>query len=259
MMETVRHRTARACRSTCGALMLAVIVFPCFVTVAAQQSAADSGGSLDAHAISGFWELTFDSRKVPPADLAPGVTPAAIEQHKQADAHAVRWCNLLGTPFIMDPGMPIDIREGTREIIITAETNASPRHLYLDRPAHVSSDIFDATTNGDSIAHWDGDTLVVDTTQIDGKKGITSLPGGGFRTSDSHLTERYKLMEKGSVLSVVFTWEDPKVYRTPHSYEFRYNRLPAQYEPMPAIQCDPYNDVRAKFLEGPGDTVVSLR
>ncbi len=250
---------ARARRNTYAAVLLAVIVFPCFSAIAAQDTAAESGAAFDAHAISGFWELTFDSRKVPPAELTSAVTPATIEQHQQADAHAVRWCNLLGTPFIMDPGMPIDIREGTREIIITAETNASPRHLYLDRATHVSPDIFDATTNGDSIAHWEGDTLVVDTIGFDGKKGLTMIPGGGFRTSDSHLVERYKLLEKGSVLSVVFTWEDPKVYRTPHSYEFRYNRLPAQYEPMPAIQCDPYNDVRAKFLEGPGDTVISLR
>ncbi len=242
-----------------GVLWLAVIVFFCFGAIAAQNAATTSGDASDPHAISGFWELTFDSRNVPPADLAPGITAAVIQEHKQADAHAVRWCNLLGTPFIMDPGMPIDLREGAREIIIAAATNAAPRHIYLDRSTHISPDIFDATTNGDSIAHWEGETLVVDTIGFDGKKGLTLIPGGGFRTSDSHLIERYKLLEKGSVLSVVFTWEDPQVYRTPHSYEYRYNRLPAQYEAMPAIQCDPYNDVRAKFLEGPRDGAVSRR
>jgi hypothetical protein len=199
--------------------------------------------------ISGFWELSFDSRTVPPAELVPGLTKALIEEQAGRDVHAIRWCNLLGTPFIMDPGRPIDIRQGAREVIITAETNASPRHLYLDRPTHISSDIFDATTNGDSIAHWEGETLVVDTIGFDGKKGISEIPGGGFRTSNSHLIERYRLLENGTVLSVVFTWEDAKIFRVAHTYEFRYHRLPKAYEPSPTISCDPYDEVRAKFLE----------
>lgn len=207
--------------------------------------------STNPHDISGYWELSFDSRNVPPADLAPTVTKTALADRAKADEHAIRWCNLLGTPFIMDPGRPLDIREGAREVIITAETNATPRHIYLDRSEHVKAEVFDNTSNGDSIGHWDGETFIVDTVGFDEKKGLVQIPGGGFRTNASHLVERYRLLANGSLLSVVFTWADPEVFRTPHTYEFRYNRLPKQYEPTPAGRCDAYDEERIKFLESP--------
>ncbi len=51
------------------------------------------------------------------------------------------------------------------------------------------------------------------------------------------------------MLSVTFTWTDPTVFRTPHSYEFRYYRLPNSYEPRQWLFCDPYDEERAKFLD----------
>ena len=206
------------------------------------------GPAVDPHDLSGFWDLSIDSRQVPPAKLMPAVTKAVIEQHAKADAKAIRWCNLLGMPYIMDPGRPMDIQQGTREIIVFAEVSASPRHIYLERSKHINPDAFDPTTNGDSIGHWEGDTLVVDTIGFHPTRGITAIPGGGFRTADSHLEERYHLLENGAVLSVTFTWTDPKVYKQPHTYEFRYYRMAPQYEPSPGNPCNPYDDERTKFL-----------
>ena len=134
-------------------------------------------------------------------------------------------------PFTMDKGRPLDIRAGqhrrhhrSRERLRTALPVSEPRHAH-------QPDIFDPSTNGDSIARWEGETLVVDTIGFHADRGITTIPGGGYRTDTSHLVERYRLLKDGSVLSVTFTWTDPKVFRTPHTYEFRYNRLPANYEP----------------------------
>ena len=109
---------------------------------------------------------------------------------------------------------------GPTAIIIVPENSSAPRYLYLNRSAHISDDIFDPSTNGDSIAHWEGDTLVVDTIGFHGDHGITAIPGGGFRTEKSHLVERYRLLKDGAVLSVTFTWTDPTVFRMPHSYEY---------------------------------------
>src|SRR5262245_55511766 len=104
------------------------------------------GGSPD---ISGFWELSFDSRKVPQASLQPGVTRAKIDARAKADAHAIRWCNLLGMPFLMDSGRPLDIRVGSTAVILAPENASAPRYLYLNRTTHISNDIFDPSTNGD--------------------------------------------------------------------------------------------------------------
>ena len=200
--------------------------------------------------ISGFWELSFDSRHVPTASLAPAVTPAVLAKQADQDGSAIRWCNFLGLPMAMGSPRPINIRQGRREIVINFETVATPRHLYF-RSAHANMDVFDPTSNGDSIARWEGDTLVVDTIGFDGAKGVTAIPGGGYRTSDSHLIERYRLMSGGTVLSVTFTWEDPRVFRTPHSYEFRYVRAPRLYEAQPPLACNPFDEARAAFLEVP--------
>lgn len=237
----VRHRAA-AC--LCCA---AVVALASHLATAQSRQPAPAASPRD---FSGFWELSFDSRHVPDANLLPAVTRAMRTARAKKDAYAIRWCNLLGMPFVMDTGRPLDIRQGRTAVIIVPENASGPRYLYLDRSAHVSEDIFDPTTYGDSIAHWEGDTLVADTIGFHPDRGIAAIPGGGYRTGTSHLVERYRLLQDGNLLSVVFTWTDPKMFRTPHTYEFRYYRLPVDYEPRTWLPCDPFDEGRAQFLEG---------
>jgi hypothetical protein len=214
-------------------------------------AAAPAQTAAPSQDLSGFWELSFDSRRIPPAKLVPAVTPAMLAERARKDDYAVRWCNVLGMPFIMDSGRPLDIRQGRTAVILAPEIASPPRYLYLDRPDHVSEEIFDPTTYGDSVARWQGDTLMVDTVGFHTDRGIAAIPGGGFRTATSRLVERYRLLENGAVLSVTSTWTDPNMFQAPHTYEFRYHRLPSDYEPRPWLPCDPYNEGRAQFLEGP--------
>ena len=232
--------------SIAGAALIAALL----ATAAVAQEVRPAPPAFNPRDISGFWELPFDGRRVPPARLTPAMTRAVLDAQAAKDARAIRWCNFLGMPALMGEPRPLDIRQGQRDIVIQPEVNATPRHLYF-RAAHVNQDEFDPTTNGDSIARWDGDTLVVDTVGFAEDKGITAIPGGGFRTPATHLVERYRLVKDGSVLSVTFTWEDAKVFRTPHVYEFRYQRLGRGYEPRPRLACDPFDDERAAFLAGP--------
>jgi hypothetical protein len=206
--------------------------------------------SVSARDISGFWALLADGKKVPPAKLLPRVTKAMIDLHARRDVHALRWCNPVGMPLMMDSGTPIEIRQGPTSVVILAENSLVPRYIYLNRK-HVSPDIYDPSTIGDSVAAWEGDTLVVDTVGFHPAHGVTAIPGGGFRTDKTHLVERYRLLKNGDVLSVVFTWSDPTVFAAPQSYEFRYRRLPPAYEPLNEWPCDPYDDTRASFLGDP--------
>jgi hypothetical protein len=202
-----------------------------------------------ARDISGFWALSFDGRKVPQAKLLPRVTKALLDLHARQDVHAIRWCNPVGLPQIMDSGA-IDIRQGPTSIFMAPESSLVPRYVYLNRK-HVSADIYDPSTSGDSVGAWEGDTLVVDTIGFHPTHGVTSIPGGGFRTDKTHLVERYRLVENGEVLSVRFTWTDPTVFSAPHTYEFRYRRLPPTYEAVSMWPCDPYDEERARFLGDP--------
>ena len=239
-MTTKTGRGVRAMFASSAALLvLSAVMF-------AQKPAPPSA----TRDISGFWGLSVDSRKVPAARLLPRITRAMLDLHARRDAHAIRWCNILGVPAIMDSGTPLDIRQGSTTVVIAPENNPAPRYIYLNRK-HVDPNIYDQSTNGDSVATWDGDSLVVDTVGFHPTHGVTTVPGGGFKTDKSHLVERYRVLESGGVLAVTFTWTDPTVYAAPHVYEFRYRRLPATYEPVSSAPCDPYDEARAQFLGDP--------
>lgn len=212
---------------------------------------ASGTASAQPRDISGYWELPVDGRRVPAAALVPAVTPALLEKVAEQDARSIRWCLPLGLPFTMaGHGRPIEIRQGPRYATIVAESTVAPvRYLYLSRTVHIGKEEFEPTTSGDSIARWDGDTLVVETVGFSGMKGQLSIPGGGFRTEETRLTERYRLLDNGSILSVTFTWTDPNVFQSPHTYEYRYQRLPATYEPRPPLACDAFDTARTAFLE----------
>lgn len=201
------------------------------------------------HDISGYWELGLDTRSVPPAVLVPSITKATLDKVADMDLISMRWCRPLGMPAMMDNGRPLDIQQGRWEVLMTPEANSSPRHIYTSRTQHINPDIFDPSSVGDSIGRWDGDTFIVDTIGFHPKNGRMLIPGGGYRTETSHLVEQYKLLKNGSVLSVTFTWTDPKVFKTPHTYEFRYTRVAGKYEPRQAVGCDPWDEDRAAFVE----------
>ena len=199
--------------------------------------------------ISGFWELRFDSKSIPQAALVPKVTAKDIADHREKDLMAIRWCNYLGVPALMEQS-PLDIRQGRIEVAIIAESVSVARHIYTDGRTHVSTDTFDPTTNGNSIGRWEGETFVVDTIGFSPDRGVTSIPGGGYKTADSHLIERYRLLSGGKQLSVTFTWEGPSVFAKPHTYEFRYYRAPKDTNAR-SLACDPFDEDRARFLTQP--------
>jgi len=167
--------------------------------------------------ISGNWELSYDSRKVPRAKLLPTVTPAKVTQHANLDAHATRWCNLMGLPFVMDSGRPIDIREGPTAVMVVAENVPNPRYLYKGRP-HISADIYDPSTLGDSIAHWEGDTLIVDTTNFSNR---TTFRGS---SENLHLIERFRRVDRDTLLYQV-TIQDPTTFTRSWTIEIPAARL----------------------------------
>jgi hypothetical protein len=202
--------------------------------------------------LSGYWELRFDSANVPKARLRARLTPARVAAQSRKDAHAMRWCNWLGTPFAMTDYRPLDIRQGRREVAIVFEMqNAVARHVYLNRTEHIDQETFDRSTNGDSIARWDGDVLVAETIGFADDRGVTAIPGGGFRTSSSTLVERFRLLPGGQMLSVVSTWTDPNVFAAPHTYEYRYYRAPREYEGR-RIACAPGDtEERNRYMTEP--------
>ena len=100
-------------------------------------------------------------------------------------------------------------------VVILDEGNVhSYRQLFLDGRGHPKD--MDPLWMGDSIAKWDGDTLVVDTVGFNDK---TWLSGQGAPHSDQlHVIERYRVPDFGH-LEVEITLEDPKAFTRPHTFK----------------------------------------
>ena len=110
-----------------------------------------------------------------------------------------------------------------KDEVIFAGERGGVRHIYLDRLGHPDPGHRTPTPAGHSIGRHEGGTLVVDTT------GFTAgaVPGGGIRTPETRLVERFELSPDGQRLTIVYRWDDPKVYQKPHVYRLYFERAPA--------------------------------
>ena len=251
------HQQFRNTLSIATAVICAIVLSVDAVSAQGRGGRAGAAAppTFDPKDFSGYWELPpdgHDGRNIPSASLASTVTKQKLAAIAAHDAKGYRWCYNLGIPNLMLLTRPFDIRiSGGFMVIVPEYTAAQNRWIYLNRDKHIPAEEYEAGVNGDSIGHWEGTTLVVETTLFHPENGILGIPGGGFRTPQSKLVERFRLLNNGQVLQVVSTWSDPKVFRTPHTYELRYSRLPRTYEPRPNAVCDPYNDERAQLFAGP--------
>ena len=92
------------------------------------------------------------------------------------------------------------IVETPKTVMILVEMVHDVRYIHMDRTRHLPSDI--RLWLGDSIGHWDGDTLVVDTTNFTDK---TRFRGS---SPNLHVVERFKRAAPDTVLYRV-TIDDP--------------------------------------------------
>ena len=132
-------------------------------------------------------------------------------------------CRPVGvTYFDLEPmTRPMFILQSKNEVTIILESFSDIRHIYLSdkhRPDLKPS------WYGDSIGHYEGDTLVVDTVGFNDKTYID-----GFHTPHTaqlHTVERFHVVDGGKELQVDFHVEDPGAFTTPWNAVQRYR----QYE-----------------------------
>lgn len=222
-----------------GAFVTLLLAMACPVLGSAQRGAARHPD------LSGYWELRFDSFNVSRAALT-ATAQTALETRRRKDLEAAHGCVNVGMPALMDDHSTLDVRQSASVIGMVAKAPSSTRYIYTDGRKHPDPNELDPTTNGHSIGRWEGETLLVDTVGFN-ERGVTAIPGGGYRTMRSHLTEQYRLSADGQQLVVTFTWNDTGVFRRPHSYAFRYYRVPSISEPR-VSNCIADDVERTRFL-----------
>jgi len=91
-------------------------------------------------------------------------------------------------------------------------TQTSYRMIPLDGRKHTPLQDLDGTYNGEPIAYWDGDTLVVDTYGFNSATWFDQL-GGYFHSENMHVIERFH--RDGNILTWTATVDDPDVLLQP--------------------------------------------
>jgi len=193
----------------------------------------DSGGSGSFGGLSDKFkkaELTPAGQGTVANSGRPPTGPAYTEDrvHKPGDPYIVveKPCG-AGGPFaggglgVNPDSNAIHIVQQKDEVVIAPERNGV-RRIYTDgrRQADVSK--WTPTGSGHGVGHYEGKVLVVDTVGL----APGPVPGGGYRTTETHLTERFEVSPDGRHLTIHYTYSDPKIYVTPHSYDYTFDRLP---------------------------------
>lgn len=199
-----------------------------------------SAASLTAHAagdISGTWEiaapvnaLRTDDGKLPPLKPAALVTYQAHLGANRKGDHSwdpVAKCKPPGEPrTFTEMSWPFEIMQSEHRIDFLFQWNRLDRAIEVtDKPGKQTLDNEAPYYFGQSQAHWEGDTLVVD---VIGFKENTTLDAAGLpHTQDMELTERFHTADNGQKLVAQIHVVDTATYTQPWDTTLTFKRLPA--------------------------------
>ncbi len=128
-------------------------------------------------------------------------------------------------------------------VVINHEMVHEARIVHLDGRPHVDDAI--RSFMGDPVGRWDGDTLVVETTNFRGETGI-GLNGGGLPTTPAiTLTERFTRVAEHRIDYEV-TVNDPGLYTAPFTIALPLTNQPG-YRVLP-YECHEGNFALANIL-----------
>jgi hypothetical protein len=116
-----------------------------------------------------------------------------------------------GNQIIQAPGL----------VVLRNEMIHETRFFYTDGRPHISSKI--RSYMGDSRAHWDGDTLVVETTNMFDRNGVGGNGGGQALSDALKITERFTRVDADTI-EYKATIDDPKTYTRPFTLQFPWHR-----------------------------------
>jgi len=191
----------------------------------------------------------------PPDGRIPALTPEAEKKQEALRAQArmhpadgpenrslaercLFWAT-AGPPMLPGPyNNTYQIYQTANSVMIMSEMIHEVRVIAMDGRPHLPSSIRKWT--GDSVGHWEGDTLVVDTTNFTSKTR--------FRGSDEnlHVIERFTRMAS-DVIKYRFTIEDPTAFSKSWTAELP---LAAASGPVYEYACHEGNYALLDILSG---------
>jgi hypothetical protein len=133
------------------------------------------------------------------------------------------------TSFINSPMTnPMYFLQAPKVVVMIKTGNNEFRHIYLadKHSANVKTSWY-----GESIGHYEGDTLVIDTIGLDDRTNVDGF--GTPHTKQMHVIERWHLIENGNVLEANVHVEDPGAFTMPWDAIQRYRQYEAAVRKVP--------------------------
>jgi len=157
------------------------------------------------------------SRSVPLTPKYRDLRAHDSEDGKQPD---LAQCLPAGVPGVMLHTIEMEFLFTPGRVTILFE-EGEVRRIFTNRATHLSLDDLDRSYEGDSIGHWEGNTLVVDTLGF--PKGALFQNGLLTATINTHYVERIFMRDKDD-LEIDATLTDPAIFYKPYTTKLIYSR-----------------------------------
>lgn len=164
---------------------------------------------------------------------------AGLKSGKIVD-RAAYLCLPQGIPRAFLTAYPIQVLTIPTQTLFFFEQNRSNHHLKYN-PKHNDPEFWDPSYMGDTIAHWEGDTLVADTTNFNDESYLD--PSGIPHSDKLRVGQRIRRINDGKQLEVVVTVEDPDIFTKPWSARFVYDRRDDVQVDTSWVCGEPHRDV----------------
>lgn len=153
-------------------------------------------------------------------------------------------------PYCMPEGLgrsytisPFEIVQAPGRVYMLFETNHQVRRIYTDGKKHLEN--YGRSFMGRSHGKWDGDTLVVETDNLESLEGYSKLDVFGHPFTDQmRILERIRRIAQDT-LQIDFTFDDPGAYTRPWGGRKLFALRP-DFEMGELIICENY--LRENFL-----------
>jgi len=166
---------------------------------------------------------------------------------KLAASEATRKSVGWGYPMMMDGAAPMQFLITPEETLIL-NFYRDVRHVYTDGRSHPAKDDLWPTPWGDSVGHWEGDTLVIDTIAVK-RPGVLPVPP--LLTEQAHYVERLRKTGPDRIESEM-TIEDPGILARPWVLKIAYLRT----RTIDRLIHDDFDNDRTE-VKGNGMTIAS--
>jgi hypothetical protein len=138
-----------------------------------------------------------------------------------------------GFPFVMDSPMVFEVTVTPEQTLLTFD-HGEIRYIYTDGRSHPKQDDLWPTPMGDSVGHWQGGTLIIDTVARTPGPFMLGTPIG--LSEQAHFVEHMRLVDRNT-LEDQLTIEDPLRLWAPWKLTFRFARA-ADLDRMIPYDCE---------------------